>query len=496
MYNQKYHHFDFLYNHKYGFHINGPRQDAFDAALRMRPRIVKTLDFSVEAMKNIRREIPDVFLIGRLTVSPQDFGQMYNSHAPMSTRIKQARQKGKEMATRILRQEANKDIHHVNGRRIFSAWESLNEIFPESVSVDEQKLFDEYQLVFGQIMRSSGFEAIGMNFATGNFRGKQVVDNFPRTLETYKYLGFHEYDWPTMDRLHKIGLNEAPAPKNIKDRVPLAGEGRGNDGMWLTLRYRRIFFEGVRQKYGDKHTAIITECGMTQGAQGGPDLGPWDPNHPIPIDSYWQSLMWYNSELMKDDYVMGACLFVTGAAGNPDWETFEHLGPIMDRLAAFQKKIPLSQTDNQAQPSNSSPDSPDISVALHPTQPATTQPTAPLPETASAADPNTIAISFPKVVARYRSHYVLFPRGTEDWWYAAAKPYLRQFGPTRGENLRDALFLRGKLGHTITGINLSPRTIAQIKKYAPNAQLDIIRANSSADLAAELKKRIKRNKPY
>ncbi len=496
MYNQKYHHFDFLYNHKYGFHINGPRRDAFDAVLRMRPRIVKTLDFSVEAMKNIRREIPDVFLIGRLTVQPQDFGQLYNTNAPMSTRIQQARQKGREMAERILREEVNKDIHHVNGRRIFSAWESLNEIFPESVSVDEQRLYDDYQVAFGQRMRSAGFEAIGMNFATGNFRGKHFVDNFPGTLETYKYLGFHEYDWPTMDRLHKIGLNEPSTPKNIKDRVPLTGEGRGNDGMWLTLRYRRTLFEGVRQKYGDKHTAIITECGMTQGVQGGPDLGPWDPNHPIPIDNYWQSLMWYNSELMKDDYVMGACLFVTGAAGNPDWETFEHLGPIMDRLAAFQKKIPLSQTDNQDQPAASSPASPVITAALRPTQPETSQPTAPPPEIAPAADPNTVAISFPKVVARYRSHYVLFPRGTEDWWYAAARPYLRQFGPTRGENLRDALFLRGELGHVITGINLSSRTIAQIKKYAPNAQLDIIRVNSPADLAVELNKRIKRNKPY
>jgi hypothetical protein len=111
---------------------------------------------------------------------------------------------------------------------------------------------------------------------------------------------------------------------------------------------------GIRQQFGDKHTVIITECGMTQGVWGGAslDIGPWAKEctvpgdipggvvaTPITVDDYWNSLLWYNSEIMKDDYVMGACLFVTGAAGKPEWETFEHLGPIMDRLGAFQQVL-------------------------------------------------------------------------------------------------------------------------------------------------------------
>ncbi|MCB0173054.1 MAG: hypothetical protein KDJ97_21180, partial [Anaerolineae bacterium] len=163
------------------------------------------------------------------------------------------------------------------------------------------------------------------------------------------YLGFHEYDWPTMDRLHRIGLEGPSEPQN---RVPLVGVGRGNDGMWRCLRYRRVMYEGIRQKFGDKHTVIITECGMTQGVWGGSarDIGPWAKqltvphnipggvvNTPIHPEDYWQTLLWYNGELMKDDFVMGACLFVTGAAGLPEWETFEHLGAITDRICAFQK---------------------------------------------------------------------------------------------------------------------------------------------------------------
>ncbi|GAB4408529.1 MAG: hypothetical protein Fur0044_01860 [Anaerolineae bacterium] len=344
MYHQKYHKFNTLYNHKYGFHITGPRQDAFDAVFRLRPKVVKTLDFSVEVMKRIRQEIPDVFLIGRLFVHPQDFGQLSGGTAEA------ARKKGVEMAERILREEVNRDVHHINGQPIFHAWESLNEVFPEWTDENTQKLYDEYQVAFGQKMLAAGFEPVAFNFGQGNGNGPQWLKLYPGTLETYKYLGFHEYDWPTMDRLHQIGLN---GPVELHNRVP-GGEGRGNDGMWRCLRYRRVMNNGIRQQYGDKHTIIITECGMTQGVWGGPslDIGPWAKEctvprdipggivaTPIPVDDYWQSLLWYNSELMKDDFVMGACLFVTGASGKPEWDTFEHLGPIMDRLAAFQQVL-------------------------------------------------------------------------------------------------------------------------------------------------------------
>lgn len=347
MYNQKYHQFENFYSHKFGFHITGPRQDAFEAVFRLRPKVVKTLDFSVEVMKRIRQEIPDVFLIGRLFVFPQDFGQLSGGAA------QDARRRGVEMAEKILREEVNRDIHHINGRPIFHAWESLNEVFPEWTDENTQKLYDEYQVAFGEKMLAAGFEPIAFNFGQGNGRGEQWLKLYPGTLETYKYLGFHEYDWPTLDRLHRLGLNGPAEPHNL---VPGVGEGRGNDGMWRALRYRRIMNEGIRQQYGDKHVCIITECGMTQGVWGGQaeDIGPWAKvltvpadipggavPTPIPVDDYWQSLLWYNSEIMQDDYVLGACLFVTGAAGKAEWETFEHLGPIMDRLVAFQQQISL-----------------------------------------------------------------------------------------------------------------------------------------------------------
>ncbi|HMR66517.1 MAG TPA: hypothetical protein PKE64_21090, partial [Anaerolineae bacterium] len=248
MYNQKNHQFKTFYNHKFGFHLSAPQREACNEALKLRPKVLKTLDFSVDFLSRVRLEQPDTFIIGRLFVHPQEFGRTASD----------AQRRGVQLAERILRLEINR--HSVAGQRIFNAWESLNEVLPEHAPDDQHKLYDEFQVAFGRRLRSAGFEAVGFNFATGNGRGEQWLRLYPGTLETYTYLGFHEYDWPELDRLHRLGL---AGPVEPEHRVPAVGAGRGNDGMWRCLRYRRIMHEGIPQKYGDRHTVIITECGMT-----------------------------------------------------------------------------------------------------------------------------------------------------------------------------------------------------------------------------------------
>lgn len=289
--------------HKYGFHIDRSDEDVLDAIRRIKPKIVKALDPNVDFCKKVRDIVPDVFLIGRLVFDTHE--QERFALAPAET--------GRKLAERLLRHEASKAQHQ--GRLLLDAWESYNEVIFGHSSTDMQQRYDDFQVAFAQPIKQAGFEPIGMNLATGNGTGADFINNFAGTMETHRYLGFHEYDWPTMWRLHDDNILE-----------------KDEEGMWLCLRYRRIMSE-VRQRYGNRHTVIITECGMTQGANGGEDVG-WLHEPRVSEDSYWDSLMWYNRELMRDDYVMGATLYMVGARGL--WQSFEILGGLIDRLERFQ----------------------------------------------------------------------------------------------------------------------------------------------------------------
>ena len=296
-------------NHKYGFHVNRTGFDVLDAIRRIQPGVIKGVEHDVGFWREVRRVLPDALIIGRLVVTPQEQDQFV--HDPPGT--------GRAFAERILRLEAARASYE--GRPLFDAWESFNEVMPGISTPDAKRMYDDFQVAFARPIRQAGFEPVGMNFATGNMLGEDFLNYFPGTLETYTYLGFHEYDWPDMWRLHRENIEE-----------------KGEEGMWLALRYRRIMRD-VRLVLGDRHTVLITECGMTQGVQPGrPDVGPWHESYPIPEDRYWKSLMWYNDELLKDDYVQAALLFVVGAVW--PWESFEHLGGIIDRLEAFQNSEP------------------------------------------------------------------------------------------------------------------------------------------------------------
>lgn len=296
-------------HHKYGFHCNRTGNDVFDAFTRLRPAVVKLLDPDRDFVRELRRLRPDVWVLGRLVVPAEEQARFVENPAAH----------GVAFAERLLRHETSSATW--NGQRLLDAWEAYNEPLSESTSTAEQmRRYDDFQVAFGERLRREGLEPVGMNFATGNLLGSHFLRYFPGTLESYTWLGFHEYDWPTLWRLHE---------ENIRDK----GEG----GMWLALRYRRVM-ELVRQVYGDKHKVLITECGLTQGViPGRLDVG-WRAEPAVTEESYWQSLLWYNRELLRDPYVQAALLFVVGAIS--PWQSFEHLGGIMERLIAYQAMLP------------------------------------------------------------------------------------------------------------------------------------------------------------
>ena len=314
MYDNRHHAFAYQYNHCLFYHVSGWGDAVFNSIMTLKPGIVKTLDPNVDNLRKIKENRPDTFVIYRL-VLPHD-------QQVLGSNESQARDMGEAFAQRVLSVEAA-------GAGLLDAVEGYNERLPTSAGEDEHRRYNAFMIGFAEAVYNqsgSAIEPIWGNFATGNGDPDLFSNIYGSSIQAYRLLGVHEYDWPTMDRLHRQGIDQD-----------------GNEGKWLALRYQRDLGHIVSQ---GQHTIIVTECGMTQGVLGGNDIGPWansntipsEPwkSHPSPItaDAYWATLQWYNAELLKDPAVMGACLFVTGAAGG--WDTFEHIPAISNKIASFQ----------------------------------------------------------------------------------------------------------------------------------------------------------------
>lgn len=255
-------------------------------------------------LRDIRRELsPNSFIIGRLFKTNQQQDSWLDSGEP--------ERYGREFAEEIIHYDFQlaKEVG-ANGRLLIDAWMSLNEAvrgpasFPDE-EVDDQfrrriEAYDRFQVAFKDRLEQEGLAAVAFNFAAGNFtKPEHYLDWLPRTLESYTYLGFHEYGWPALK----------PGPDVATSAL-----------------YYRSCMEGIRQRYGDKFKVIMTEAGLTMayGHPGNPDEGWLNTIAPLTEDEYWQSLLWYNNEMLKDPYVMGASLFEVGHVGK--WVSFRHLG--------------------------------------------------------------------------------------------------------------------------------------------------------------------------
>ena len=288
-----------------GFYIENTTVRWLREALRqVKPPVILIHAQDRGLLRDIRRELsPDSFIVGRLYKTPQQQQAWLDSGEP--------ERYGREFAEEIIYYDFQlaKEVGE-NGRLLIDAWMSLNEAirgpasFPDDEVDDEfrrrAEAYDRFQVAFKERLEQEGLVAVAFNFAAGNFtKPEHYLDWFPRTLEAYTYLGFHEYGWPSL----KPGSDVATA-----------------------ALYYRTCMEGIRQQYGDKFKVIMTEAGLTMayGHPENPDEGWLNTREPLTEDQYWQSLLWYNNEMLKDPYVMGACLFEVGHTSK--WQTFRHLG--------------------------------------------------------------------------------------------------------------------------------------------------------------------------
>ena len=179
---------------------------------------------------------------------------------------------------------------------------------------------DRYMAAFAwQAADRLGLKTVALNSACGHF-AEELIGCFPLTLEalaeTGGYLGMHEYDAWTMDRIHRETVDT-------------------DGGFWLCGKWKRAMGP-VWEKYGDAVKLVVTECGVDGGVVGQPGKG-WrdvDADPTVALESYCgeHSLAWYNDLLNGDDLVVGAAIFIVSGEG--DWSRFDIAGTeIPERIA-------------------------------------------------------------------------------------------------------------------------------------------------------------------
>jgi hypothetical protein len=266
-------------------------------------------------LQAMRRQLsPHTFVVGRLYVEIQVQDAWLRSIDPEGI--------GRAFAEQVLSHDFGMATERgENGRLLIDAWMTLNECVPgpasqayqEGTAAEREAIrkkadaYDRFQVAFRNRLKEadSELEAVALNFGAGNFGDAAgYVDWFPRTLESYIYLGFHEYGWPALS-------------------TELDPEAKSSAGTYRTI------MQGIRQQYGARHKVIITEAGLARlfkHIEFPPgDVGWLYPGETISQQDYWRSLEWYNTVLCEDDFVLGACLFEVGHGG-VKWETFRHLG--------------------------------------------------------------------------------------------------------------------------------------------------------------------------
>jgi hypothetical protein len=269
-------------------------------------------------------DVPDgVLVIGRLVADYDAQEQKANGQTPLEA----AQQ---FVQDQLPTYQSNPHIEY---------WEGHN----EPVWTDEEGMawYAQFEVERMRLMADLGLKCVLGNFATGTPDLALWPAFLPALRVARQYqalLGLHEYSWPWMWWMTgRYQLNP--------------NEDQGDEG-WTTLRYRKIYRQHlIPNGLGDVPLAI-TECGVDPGVSPKPpglDGGAWrllgdlwaqHNNEPNKADYYFRQLVWYDEELQKDDYVVGATVFTWGNFG-PPWLYFDVAGTeVARKLIAYTQADP------------------------------------------------------------------------------------------------------------------------------------------------------------
>ena len=215
-------------------------------------------------------------------------------------------------------------------------WEGHNE--PVWNTAAGMAWYAQFEIERMRLMAKLGLKCVIGNFSTGAPDLPLWQAFLPACREALQYeaiLGVHEYSCPWM---WWMTGNYQVNPE----------EDEGDEG-WGTLRYRKVYRQWLIPNHVGTLPLVITEAGIDPLVGPNPyEKGTWKQlgdfwrehdNEHDPADYYFRQLVWYDQELQKDDYVIGATIFTWGSFG-PPWQHFDVAG-----TAVGEKLIAYAQSD-------------------------------------------------------------------------------------------------------------------------------------------------------
>jgi hypothetical protein len=279
-----------------------------------RPKVVKVID-DLGPAGVVKERSPNTLIVGRVGVD-YDFVSILA--------------KGNRSADRHAASFIAKNLDKYKAHKSIDYWEGYNEPVLGSAQLMAEYAAFEAERV--KQMDALGYKCCIGNFATGTPSLELWASFLPALEAVQKYggcLGLHEYSAPTM----QFGFG----------RYQLDPAGDAGDEGWYTLRYRQVYRHHLPAEL--RVPLIITECGIDGLIE--PRPGPagagwrdfvkyWKQNNLAPdgVTGYLDQLTWYDEELQKDDFVIGATIYATGA------DSYDVLGDMADKLAWYWSAHP------------------------------------------------------------------------------------------------------------------------------------------------------------
>jgi hypothetical protein len=181
-------------------------------------------------------------------------------------------------------------------------WEILNENDPPNVA--GHVWLAQFFIAAMDIAEANGYKLALFSYSTGVpqwHEWEAIVETgvFARAKEGGHILALHEYGWPTTDYRWGEATEDLPP---YEDRGVLTG------------RYRYLYRDFLIPR-DEVIPLAITESGLDPVLGGPPGEGPWR-------ERYLEEMIWYDTKLREDDYVVGATMFTIGSFGI--WTSYDY----------------------------------------------------------------------------------------------------------------------------------------------------------------------------